>query len=269
MIKKNFKNFSISQICDSGQCFRMTEEGDRFIVIAKEHYLEIEQTGDEIKFDCSETEYENYWANYFDLGTDYSSYIGMIQKEDAYLERASQFGTGIRILRQDLWEMIITFIISQQNNIKRIRRCIETISREYGQKCETKNGKIYYAFPEAERLAMVSEEELRACGLGYRSKYIVKTARSIRDGEVNLQEIEKMPYPEAKAELMKLCGIGEKVADCICLFALHQMDAFPVDVHIKRVLEAQYPDGFPLERFQGCAGVMQQYIFYYDLNGGQ
>lgn len=132
---------------------------------------------------------------------------------------------------------------------------------------ETADGKLYDAFPTPKQLADASEEELRALKLGYRSRYICGTARMIADGEVKLDELKNMDYPEARAELMKFPGIGGKVADCICLFALHQMDAFPVDTHIQKVLDTRYGGKFPFEKYKGCAGVMQQYIFYYDLKG--
>ena len=111
------------------------------------------------------------------------------------------------------------------------------------------------------------EDALKDCNLGYRSKYVVRTAKSLAKGEVSLEAIKQMPYREAKAELMKLYGVGEKVADCICLFALHHFEAFPVDTHIRQALEGHYPDGFPAQRYSGCEGVMQQYIFYYELLG--
>ena len=118
-------------------------------------------------------------------------------------------------------------------------------------------------------LLRASEEELRSLKLGYRSRYICKTAEQVADGEIDLETLPALAYKEAREELMKLSGIGGKVADCICLFALHQMDAFPVDTHIRQVLDAHYADGFPFDRYKGCAGVRQQYIFYYDLKGGE
>ena len=114
-------------------------------------------------------------------------------------------------------------------------------------------------------LAAVSEEELRDCNLGYRSRYVKKTAQMILDGQVSLESVRKLDYPQAREELQKLYGVGTKVADCICLFALHQMEAFPVDTHIRQALEKHYPQGFPFERYKGCSGVMQQYIFYREL----
>ena len=161
--------------------------------------------------------------------------------------------------------MIVTFLISQQNNIKRIRKCIETICRKYGERKVSSTGVEYDAFPTVEALSQATEENLRDCGLGYRAKYIAVTARTIASGEISLEKSYDMRYHQAKKELMKLCGVGEKVAECICLFALHHMDAFPIDTHIRQVMDVHYKRGFPNRRYKGMRGIMQQYIFYYDL----
>lgn len=265
MIKIQKDNFNIRQICNSGQCFRMEEiEKNRFSVIAGGKYIEIEQRDLDILFICEKEDFAGFWSDYFDFDTDYGSFINSIQG-DQYLKNAANHGTGIRILRQDLWEMIITFIISQQNNIKRIRKCIVMLCEKYGEKKQDFQGKDYYDFPTVHALSTASEEDLRNLNLGYRSKYIVKTTKSILEDEVNLTNLSQLEYLEAKQELMKLTGVGEKVAECICLFGLHHMDAFPVDTHIKQVFDSNYPDGFPYEKYKGFAGVIQQYIFYYDL----
>ena len=275
--------FSIPQICESGQCFRLDAVSeDTYELLAGSRYLKIRirenlaeaagrdgnrkanSQGETILY-CTQEEYDTFWKEYFDLSVSYSDYIGQIDEQDDYLKSAAEFGSGIRILRQDTWEMIITFILSQQNNIPRIKGLIRALSERYGKKCETPEGRAYYAFPCAEELSRAAEEELRELKLGYRSKYICQTARMVAGGEINLDALKEMEYTEARTELMRLSGIGGKVADCICLFALHQMDAFPVDTHIKKVLELHYPHGFPFEKYRGCAGVMQQYIFYYDL----
>lgn len=261
-------NFDLGQICESGQCFRMKQKAEKlYEVIAGSRYLEICQKGNHIFFDCSKEEYEAFWKEYFDLDTDYKSCIQKIDPKDSYLSEAARFGSGIRILRQDVWEMIVSFLISQQNNIRRIRRCIENICEKYGEEKKNEAGETYYAFPKPEAFAGLGEDDLKECNLGYRSKYVVRTAGMTASGEINLRKIEQSHYPEAKAELMKLYGVGSKVADCICLFALHQMEAFPVDTHISQALNKHYPAGFPMEQYPGCQGIMQQYIFYYELKG--
>lgn len=163
--------------------------------------------------------------------------------------------------------MIVSFLISQQNNIVRIRRCIRNICEVYGEEKRNERGEVYHAFPRPEALAFLDEDELKSCNLGYRSKYVVRAARSVVSGETDLDAVEKMPYSRARQELLKLYGVGEKVADCICLFALHHLQAFPVDTHIHQAMEAHYRRGFPNRRYRGAQGVMQQYIFYYELFG--
>lgn len=270
MLTREIPFFDISQICDSGQCFRMQEIREHvFQIIARDRYLEIEQQGQICTFSCSERELQEFWEEYFDLGTDYGTYIESINPRDLYLTHAAQLGSGIRILKQDLWEMIGSFLISQQNNIVRIRRCINNICEQYGEEKRTPDGRVYYAFPQPEALAGLEEDALKACNLGYRSKYVVRTARRVVSGEVNLEQIQKMTYKNAKQELLKLYGVGEKVADCICLFALHKLEAFPVDTHIRQALDKHYRRGFPMRRYKGYQGVLQQYIFYYELKGDQ
>lgn len=271
MVKVVIHDLSMRQISESGQCFRMNQIAEnRYALVAFGRYLEVEQVNDELLFACSQEEYDGIWREYFDLDNDYGQYRNTVPEQDIYLSEAAAFGSGIRILHQDLWEMLISFIISQQNNIKRIRKCIETICERYGDKmyvinCGDAGNVEHYAFPDAQTLARVSEEELRECNLGYRSRYIVSTANSVWRGDVDLEAVKKMGYRQAREELMKLCGVGEKVADCICLFGLHHMDAFPVDTHIRKAIGKHYPTGFPFEKYAGYAGVMQQYIFYYDL----
>nr|WP_122643800.1 DNA glycosylase [Luxibacter massiliensis] len=261
-------DFSLAQICDSGQCFRMAQkDSSTYTVTAGDRYLEITQEGVKCTFHCPEDEFDCFWKHYFDLDRDYKEYKERISSRDTYLSQAAQFGEGIRILNQDLWEMTVSFLISQQNHIARIRRCIQNISEKYGEEKQAPDGTVYYAFPSAEVLAGLSEDGLKDCNLGYRSKYVVRTARSVANGDVLLGDIQKMPYREAREELLKLFGVGEKVADCICLFALHHLEAFPVDTHISQALKAHYPKGFPSRRYKGMQGVMQQYIFYYELKG--
>lgn len=263
-------NFSIRQICQSGQCFRMDEAVEsagqqRVSLVANGRYLEVSQTGDRICFSCRQEEYDAVWKDYFDMDTDYAHIIKSIDREDTYLAAAAAYGQGIRILRQDLWEMIISFIVSQQNNIKRIRKCICLLCERYGEEKVAENGIVYHDFPTPQALANVTAEELYACGLGYRSRYIHETADSVWRGGFDLENLRQLDYKMARPELMKLCGVGEKVADCICLFALHQTEAFPKDTHINKVLASRYPKGFPFEQYADYSGILQQYIFYYDL----
>lgn len=271
MVRVRKDHFSITQICMSGQCFRMNllegEKEGAVGLVAFGKYLEVFQNGNEICFDCTQEDYDTIWKSYFDMETDYAAIVRRIDAADSYLTSAAAFGSGIRILRQDLWEMIISFIVSQQNNIKRIRRCIRLLCEKYGEKRVAKNTVEYYDFPTPEALSQASMEDLYACNLGYRSRYIHETSNAILHREIDLENLCAFCYADASRELLKLCGVGTKVADCICLFALHKMEAFPKDTHINKVLAAQYPNGFPFERYSDCGGILQQYLFFYDLNG--
>ena len=265
---KIIKDFDIAQIADSGQCFRLNKREDgSYSLIARERYLEIVQQEEEITFFYEENEFREIWDSYFDLTTDYGAFKAQIESKDLYMQNACAYGRGIRILRQELWEMVITFIISQQNNIPRIKKCVESLCRAHGEKRTNFRNETYYTFPKPEALAGLGEEDLCSCSLGYRNKYIRKTADMVVSGGFDLYRLYDLNYEDARRELLKLCGVGIKVAECICLFALHHIDAFPIDTHIQKVLDRHYPEGFPFSKYQGFAGILQQYAFYYDVEG--
>lgn len=269
MVEREIPDFDLDQISRSGQCFRMRQiSGDTYALIAFGRYLEVGQRGSQIRFNCTEKEFEDVWRDYFDLDTDYGKFKRAVDPDDTYLQAAVRVGGGIRILRQELWEMVVTFIISQRNNIPRIRKCVEALCRAFGKKDVDLRGASYDLFPTPGALAEASEEALRACGLGYRAPYIRRTAQMVEDGEVDLAALSGMDYEGTRADLLRLCGVGEKVADCISLFGLHHIEAFPVDTHIQDMLE-RYPGGFPFERYAGFAGALQQYAFYYELFGDE
>lgn len=268
MVVKKITNFSLEQIARSGQCFRMSRREDGFFdIISGSRWMGARQSGETCEFLCTEEEFSEFWEDYFDLKQDYGEYISRIDKEDVYLNAAVKLAGGVCILRQDIWEMIVSFLISQQNNIVRIRRCIENICEAYGNPVKNGRGEVYFTFPEPEALAGLEEDALKACNLGYRSKYVVRAARSVAEGRFDLEQLGTLPYEKAKEELLKLFGVGVKVADCICLFGLHHLEAFPVDTHISQALKKYYGDGFPMEKYRGIQGVIQQYIFYYELWG--
>ena len=266
MTERTIPDFDLDQIARSGQCFRFRPLGERhYALVAGGRYLEVSQQGQTVRFDCPEDEFEAVWRPYFDLDADYGRYKSAVAKRDKYLQSAVAAAGGLRILRQELWETIVCFIISQQNNIARITKCVENLCLLFGETCYNKSKQVYNVFPSAERLAACTADELAPIRLGYRAKYIVAAARQVASGEVDLDAVRRMDYAHAKAELMRLTGVGVKVAECICLFALHHIDAFPIDTHIRQMLDAHYPKGFPLRRYRGFAGVMQQYAFYYEL----
>lgn len=293
MITKTFENFNIKQIADSGQCFRMTPAaaGDGgaeeavYTVISGPRCLTVSQSGQDVTFFCEEAEFP-FWEHYFDLDTDYGAMIRSIDRSDTYLKNAASAGNGIRILRQDLWEMIITFIISQQKTIPAIRSLVETLCQTYGEKKKIPAGNprtgFYYTFPTPSELNEASLEDLLSLKLGYRAKYIKKICEDACSGALDLDYLKTLDYTEAMVCLQRFYGIGEKVANCICLFGLHHIDAFPVDTWIRKILLREYApksrctkavpqtklcDALIKEnfsRYKGYAGVMQQYIFYYE-----
>lgn len=260
MIEKIIPDFSIEQIANSGQCFRINPTKDRYTwqVVAFEKFLKItQQPGSEhVIFDCSAEEFKNVWENYFDLKRDYRAIKNLIiAQNDPYLSAAVRFGYGLRMLKQDLWEMVISSITSQQNNIARIKQLIEKL-------CALYDGK----FPPPEVLATFSEKFYQSLGFGYRAKYIFHIAQSAKNGEFDMAYLKQLPYKDAVKYLKNFPGIGEKVANCIALFGLHIFDAFPVDVWIKRIITEKYAGRFDLSHFPGIAGIVQQYMFFYERN---
>lgn len=269
MIIKN-KYFSIQQIADSGQCFRMKQLSENhYSLVAYERYLElIQRDEDTIELSCSEEEYKQIWEDYFDLEYDYDAIIHKLTTgDDKFLMEAAGYGKGIRILRQEPFEMLISFIISQNKNIPSIKQCINRICEKYGKPVPASNCKeIYYSFPTPEELAKAEKDDLRSMKLGYRDDYIISAAKAVADGDLILSDLKHCKQEEAVSALKKIHGVGDKVANCICLYGLHHIEAFPVDVWIKKVLKEIYHNNFQPEKYHGYAGIVQQYMFYYIRN---
>lgn len=265
------KNFNIQQIADSGQCFRMNKlEANRYSLIAFGRYLELFQMEEDIvELSCSEAEYEELWKDYFDLEYDYYHLVETLRTgKDSFLQSAAEYGKGIRILRQDFFEMMISFIISQNKNIPSIKSSVEGLCRRYGTPIEEVMGKVdrYFAFPTPMQLAQATKEELRQLKVGYRDEYILQASRAVADGLLDRKHMQSCTYEEALKALKQIHGIGEKVANCICLYGLHHIEVFPIDVWIKRILEEVYQNEFDLLLYEGQAGIIQQYMFYYMRN---
>lgn len=253
---------SVKQIAESGQCFRLNKMGEgRYRLIAHDHELTLTQTGQNIFLDCSQEEFDALWRRYFDWDTDYAAIRIGVDPADAYLTRAAAFGSGVRILRQDPWETLITFILSQRKNIPAIKGCVELLCSRFG---EPITGASVFAFPKPEALAHAELECLLGCSLGYRGKYVQAAARMAASGELDFAAMESLPDDVLYEKLLTVPGVGKKVADCTMLFGFHRLGRFPVDVWIERVLTREYPNGFPLERYAPFAGVLQQYIFYFE-----
>ncbi len=253
--------FNLKLTANSGQSFRFYEvDQHHFELIALNRRLAIRDLGaDVFDFDCSPTAFDQIWRSYFDLQRDYTSLEGMIPHPDSYIAKAYTYAKGLRILRQDPFETVIAFIISQRKSIPAIKGCMAQLAARFGAPIDEET----FAFPSPVQLALADEADLAACGLGYRVKYVKGTTNMIADGIVDLSAIGALTDDQLEAELLKLPGIGKKVAACIMLFAYQRMDSFPVDVWIQRVFEAEFQDGFPFEQFQGVSGIIQQYLFCY------
>ena len=248
----------IAATLDCGQCFRFrTEEDGTITGVAFDQPLHLMQTEHEVVFyNTSQDEYETIWRGFFALDEDYDS-IKRFLSADSVLKKAITFSPGIRVLRQDRFEALISFIISQNNNIPRIKGCIERLCRRFG----TRRGDAY-SFPDATTLANSHIEDYRELGLGYRDVYIHECAHMVANGEIDLAAISHMELADAREALLRIKGVGIKVAECALLFGFHQLGAFPVDTWIKKALSGFYPKGFP-EKFRPVAGIAQQYLFHY------
>lgn len=250
----------LRQIAGSGQCFRLKEyDKDRFIAVTGNHAVNIHRQGNLYTFWCGTDEFRTVWVPYFDLETDYRDYKARMQG-DPFLEDAIQEGGGIRILRQDLWEMVVTFTISQCNNIPRISRSVEVLCEKFGTPLKKIGGRMIHAFPTSRQLV---QADLSAASLGYREAYIKELCKY---GDDVWRELPALSDAQAKKTLTAMRGIGEKVANCILLFGLHRMDSYPRDVWVNRLIDDVYHGDFDPGRYAGFAGYVQQLQFYHYRN---
>ena len=260
------ENLDLNAIADSGQCFRWkkTDSGYRIIALGKILHIEEDYGNNEIRLHCTEQEFEELWKEYLDLGTDYGEIIKRIPETDAYLNAAAECGCGIRILKQDPWETLITFIISQRKNIPAIKQAVEKICASAGQYIGEENGEKLYAFPSPYELSALTLEDLTKCSLGYRAKYIQATADAFASGKASTDVMSAMSDEDLFNALCSFYGVGKKVAFCTMLFGFHRMDSFPMDVWMNRVAENRYAGEIPMEQYSPWGGVMQQYMFAYE-----
>ena len=264
-------NFHPQHIFECGQAFRWNWDGKGYIGVVADKVVRI-VWDDKVLFieNANLDDFFTIWLDYFDIETDYGE-ITNVLSEDPMVREAIKYGWGIRILKQDPWEALVSFIISANNGIKRIKTIIERLSCRFGKEVLWQ-GQKYYTFPDIDALADADQAELKDCGCGYRGPYIKETAKLIREGQVDLSLLKTMSYKEAQKQLLKCPGVGPKVADCVLLFSLDKSQAFPIDVWVKRIMETLYADelrysngirSFAEDRFGVYAGYAQQYLFYY------
>ena len=270
MITLAIKNFNLKQIAESGQCFRwqqLDSRGWRYSIIASGEYIEVEQIAENtFSFYCGDRIFREFWKEYFDIDTDYR-FASCDEYSDPLIRKAAAAGSGIRILRQEPWEMLITFLTAQNISIDRATLLIDRLCKAYGEVIITDRGSSYYVFPTPERLAAIQPHDLRRLGFGYRDKQIINAAKIAACKAVDLQKLRETDHDTAKLVLTNIFGVGDKVAECICLFGLHHLDAYPVDTWVKKI-EAYFGEGYVQQNFRSCAGVIQQYLFAYVRQNG-
>jgi N-glycosylase/DNA lyase len=272
VIVRNIKDFNAVHTFECGQCFRwIRQEDGSYTGVSRGKILNASVNDDTLILKNTNLEdFKNIWFDYFDLGRDYGQVKEAVMRDDI-MKEAAAFGWGIRLLKQDIWETLISFIISSNNRIPRIMKTVGVISKIYGEKLEM-DGEEYYSFPEVSKLTQSSLEHLEVCKGGFRCKYILNSSRMIGEGEINLNEIPQLDTDRAREELMKFPGVGPKVADCVLLYSGTKYDVFPTDVWVKRVMEELYfkreagfkeIQDFAGKYFGNLAGFAQQYLFYF------
>ena len=278
-VLENVNSFELKDIFDCGQCFRWNEQEDgSYTGVFGNNVLNVKKENNKIIFEgVCEEDIEETVKYYFDLNRDYEKIKEKLSKIDENMQVSIEYGKGIRILNQNLWETVISFIISANNNIPRIKGIIERLSKKYGDEIEYK-GEKYYTFPTVEQLREVTVEEYRKLGLGFRDIRLYETTKMILEKQVDLENMKNNQNTmEVRDELLKLSGVGPKVADCILLFSdLKRLEVFPIDVWVRRVMNDLYIkqedetkvskkqiEKIANEKFGDLAGLAQQYLFYW------
>lgn len=279
IVLRNQENFNLKHIFECGQCFRWNvREDDTYLGVVGENVICAKQKGKDIFFTSwGKDNLESFIKEYFDFDTDYTKVKQILSKVDKPMKEALNYGEGIRILNQDLWETLISFIISANNNIPRIKGIIERLAKEYGKKMVWKE-EVFYTIPTPEELAKASVKDLRNLGLGFRDKRIYETTLKVLNKQVDLEQLKQEENTsKIREELLKLPGVGPKVADCILLFSsLKRYEVFPIDVWVRRVINDLYIQNpneekvnkkeiekLAKQKYGNLAGLAQQYLFYW------
>ncbi len=259
IIFEHIADLDLSQTLDCGQCFRWTEQPDgAFSGVAFGKSVTARTENDSLLIDGADESDRELWRSYFDLDTDYTRIRAELSCLHPVLKEAASYASGIRILRQEPFETLCTFIISQNNNIPRIKGIVGRLCENFGEPLPDGS----FTFPSAKTLCKLTVEDLAPLRAGFRARYLVDASRKVSSGEVDLELCRSAPYQDARAELMKITGVGVKVADCTLLFGMHRVEAFPVDVWMKRALETLFPEMTPSD-FGEYGGIAQQYIFHF------
>ena len=283
LVVKNVKSFNLEHIFECGQCFRWNKNDDGdYIGVVKENVIYIKMVDNDVYVKSyGNDDLESLFNDYFDMNRDYEKIKIKLRKIDEHMDKSIAYGDGIRLLNQDLWETIISFIISANNNIPRIKGIIERISKRYGNRIKF-NGEEYYTFPTPAQLSKASVEDLRNLGLGFRDVRVYETTQMVVNGEVNFEKLHSEKDTQVvRDELLKLPGVGPKVADCILLFStLKRFDVFPIDVWVRRVMNDLYIHNedenkvdkklvlsLANEKFGNLQGIAQQYLFFWKRGG--
>ncbi|MBQ4128213.1 MAG: DNA glycosylase [Ruminococcus sp.] len=259
VIFKDVYPFSLEQTLDCGQSFRWSKNDDgSFTGVVKNKVATVSYENSTLTVLQNGKADEKLWREYFDLDLDYGGIKEKLSKMHPVLEEASSYAGGIRILNQEPFEALITFIISQNNNISRIKGIVERLCENFGEKIDD----THFAFPTPERLASLSVDDLAPIRAGFRHRYIIDAAKRVQRKEIDLESLRIKDYADAQKELMKITGVGVKVADCVLLYGLHRLESFPLDVWMKRALKVLF-DGMKGDEFGQFGGIAQQYIFHY------
>lgn len=257
-------NFDPFVSCECGQCFRFEKLSEsEYELIAMNRKLNIKKTDEGWLFSrITEEEFRNSFLGYFDIERDYAAIIKSFANDSA-ISKAAVSGGGIRIFRQDPWETLISFIISQNNNIPRIKKIINSLCCLLGEEIDEN----VYSFPTPNKILEAGIEGIAPIKSGFRAKYIMDAAEKVANGSVSLKRIQNSGYENALTELKTIKGVGDKVANCVLLFGFGYYEAFPIDVWVKRVIEKHYPNGLDPKTLGKYAGIAQQYLFHYERNG--
>ena len=277
MYKAHIPFFDPLKIADSGQAFRIHPIDETHVeTVAFGKYLQIASLGnDEYAFSCSEDEFNEIWYEYFDLSYDYTKAVEETDKDDEFLQNSISYGYGIRILKQDVFETVISYIISQRRSIPSITTCVDRLSELCGTKIKVPKltspfvkplKDEYYAFPTVKQASKVKANELNNIGAGYRTAYILSAIEDFNSGKLTPEGLASLSDDELYAVLTSMFGVGVKVANCVMLFGFHRVGRFPIDVWIKRIEDKYYGGHFDAQKYPDTAGILQQFMFYYIRN---